>query len=70
MSGCTNPTNAREGYLYPPQAYIQPCMKTPFAGKTYGEALEHLIVVTAEREQCASQIEHINQWIIQTKQGK
>lgn len=43
-------------------------MKTPFAGTTYGEALEHLIVVTAEREQCASQIEHINQWIIQTKQ--
>lgn len=53
--------------MYPPQAYLSPCQVSTFTGKTYGEAILHLITVTAERDVCASQIRHINQWIQQTK---
>ena len=47
-----------------------PCVKTPFTGNTYGEAVEHLITVKAERDMCASQITNINKWIENSKAGK
>lgn len=47
-----------------------PCVKTPFTGSTYGEAVEHLIAVKAERDMCASQITNINKWIESTKINK
>nr|DAR16786.1 MAG TPA: hypothetical protein [Caudoviricetes sp.] len=47
-----------------------PCVKTPFTGRTYGEAVEHLIIVQGERDMCASQITNINKWINQTKATK
>ncbi|UKH40188.1 lytic transglycosylase [Actinobacillus pleuropneumoniae] len=49
-------------YQYPPQAYIVPCERSQFTGKTYKDALEHLITVTAERDTCASQIDGIRRW--------
>ena len=57
-------------YLSPPQAYLTTCPRTPFTGETYGDAVEHLITVTAERDMCASQITNINKWINQTKTAK
>lgn len=45
-------------------------MKTPFTGSTYGEAVEHLIIVQGERDMCASQITNINKWIESTKDKK
>ena len=47
-----------------------PCVKTPFMGSTYGDAVEHLITVIAERDMCASQITNINKWIESTKINK
>ena len=70
LSGCTNKVTTKTEYIYPPQAFLVPCVKTPFMGNTYGEAVEHLITVIAERDMCASQITNINKWIESTKSGK
>ena len=70
LSGCTNKVTTKTEYIYPPQAFLTPCVKTPFMGSTYGEAVEHLITVTAERDMCASQITNINKWIESTKDKK
>ena len=68
LSGCgSNRITTQTEYLYPPQAYLHACPKTAFMGNTYGDALDYLITVKAERDLCASQIEHINHWIHQTK---
>lgn len=67
LSGCTNKVTTKTEYIYPPQAFLTPCVKTPFIGNTYGEAVEHLIVVQGERDMCASQITNINKWIESTK---
>ncbi|MGF7452578.1 Rz1-like lysis system protein LysC [Pasteurella bettyae] len=53
--------------VYPPQAYIVPCVSTKFTGETFGEAVEHLILVTAERDICANQIENIRKWVNERK---
>nr|DAD64700.1 MAG TPA: hypothetical protein [Caudoviricetes sp.] len=53
--------------MLPPKAYLLPCDKTPFTGTTYGDAIEQLIIVTAERDKCASQVDNLNKWINQTK---
>ena len=70
LSGCTNKVTTKTEYIYPPQAFLTPCVKTPFTGNTYGEAVEHLITVKAERDMCASQITNINKWIENSKAGK
>lgn len=70
LSGCTNKVTTKAEYIYPPQAFLVPCVKTPFMGNTYGEAVEHLITVKAERDMCASQITNINKWIESTKSSK
>lgn len=70
LSGCTNKVTTKTEYIYPPQAFLTPCVKTPFMGSTYGEAVEHLIIVQGERDMCASQITNINKWINQTKTAK
>ena len=70
LSGCVNKVTNKTEHIYPPQAFLVPCVKTPFTGNTYGEAVEHLITVTAERDMCASQITNINKWINQTKGSK
>ena len=70
LSGCTNKVTTKTEYIYPPQAFLVPCVKTPFMGNTYGEAVEHLITVIAERDMCASQITNINKWIESTKSSK
>ena len=70
LSGCTNKVTTKTEYIYPPQAFLTPCVKTPFTGSTYGEAVEHLIIVQGERDMCASQITNINKWINQTKTAK
>ena len=70
LSGCTNKVTTKTEYIYPPQAFLVPCVKTPFTGNTYGEAVEHLIIVQGERDMCASQITNINKWIESTKSSK
>ena len=70
LSGCTNRVTTKAEYIYPPQAFLTPCVKTPFTGSTYGDAVEHLIIVQGERDMCASQITNINKWINQTKTAK
>ena len=70
LSSCTNKVTTKAEYIYPPQAFLVPCVKTPFMGSTYGEAVEHLITVIAERDMCASQITNINKWIENSKAGK
>ena len=70
LSGCTNKVTTKAEYIYPPQAFLTPCVKTPFMGSTYGEAVEHLITVIAERDMCASQITNINKWVESTKDKK
>lgn len=70
LSGCANKVTTKTEYIYPPQAFLTPCVKTPFTGSTYGEAVEHLIVVQGERDMCASQITNINKWIESTKNSK
>ena len=70
LSGCTSKVTTKTEYIYPPQAFLVPCVKTPFMGNTYGEAVEHLITVIAERDMCASQITNINKWIENSKVGK
>lgn len=60
LSGCSTKTKIE--YLYPPQAYTIPCERSEFRGKTYGDAIEHLIKVMAERDLCASQIDKIREW--------
>ncbi|WP_431830717.1 Rz1-like lysis system protein LysC [Haemophilus parainfluenzae] len=70
LSGCANKVTTKTEYIYPPQAFLTPCVKTPFMGSTYGEAVEHLIIVQGERDMCASQITNINKWINQTKAAK
>lgn len=70
LSGCTNKVTTKTEYIYPPQAFLVPCVKTPFTGSTYGEAVEHLIIVQGERDMCASQITNINKWIESAKSSK
>ena len=70
LSGCTNKVTTKTEYIYPPQAFLVPCTKTKFTGSTYGEAVEHLIIVQGERDMCASQITNINKWIESTKNSK
>lgn len=69
LSGCTGKTITSTEYLYPPAAYLVPCERTEFSGKTYGETVEYLIKVMGERDLCASQIDRIREWQAQTKQG-
>ena len=70
LSGCTNKVTTKTEYIYPPQAFLVPCVRTPFTVNTYGEAVEHLITVKPERDMCASQITNINKWIENSKAGK
>ncbi|WP_430685103.1 Rz1-like lysis system protein LysC [Mannheimia haemolytica] len=69
LSGCTSRTITNTEYLYPPAAYLVPCERTAFSGKTYGDTVEYLIKVMGERDLCASQIDRIREWQAQTKQG-
>ena len=36
----------------------------------YGDVVIQLVKVTAERDKCASQVDHLNKWINQAKGGK
>lgn len=56
-------------YLSPPQAYLVPCEKSVFSGGTYGDAVDFLLVVIAERDLCASQVEKMREWQSQVKTG-
>ena len=68
LIGCANnAVTTKTVYRYPPQAYLHACPKTPFIGTTYGEAVEYVITVMAQRDICAAQIDAINRWIKQTK---
>lgn len=67
LSSCTNQPSVQ--YLFPPQTYTIPCAKSQFDGKTYGDAVEHLIKVMSERDLCASQIDGIREWIAGKKSG-
>lgn len=63
LSSCGNkPVVTKTIYQYPPQAYLVVCERSQFTGKTYKDALEYLITVTAERDTCASQIDGIREW--------
>ncbi|WP_422386332.1 Rz1-like lysis system protein LysC [Actinobacillus lignieresii] len=63
LSSCSSkPVITKTVYQYPPQAYLVMCERSQFTGKTYKDALEHLITVTAERDTCASQIDGIREW--------
>ncbi|WP_420913815.1 Rz1-like lysis system protein LysC [Aggregatibacter actinomycetemcomitans] len=67
LSACTSKVTTQVEYIYPPQAYTTPCVKTKFTGETYGDVVLQLVKVTAERDKCAAQIDNINKWIEQTK---
>ncbi|WP_411568731.1 Rz1-like lysis system protein LysC [Serratia fonticola] len=49
-------------YVYPPAVYTQLCEKTPFAGKTFGDAVIALQVAQNELDVCASRIEGLIKW--------
>ena len=67
LDACTNKVTTKAEYIYPPQAYTAPCVKTAFTGETYGDVVIQLVKVTAERDKCASQVDNLNKWINQTK---
>ena len=69
LSGCTSRTATSTEYLLPPAAYLVPCERSEFSGKTYGEAVEYLIKVMGERDLCAGQVDSIREWQARTKQG-
>ncbi|MBF0784457.1 hypothetical protein E4T80_03075 [Muribacter muris] len=69
MSSCTSKVITKTEYLFPPQAYLTECQRTPFNGNTYGEAIEHLIKVTGERDLCAGQLDSLREWQARTKAG-
>ncbi|MEG9531390.1 Rz1-like lysis system protein LysC [Mannheimia indoligenes] len=48
--------------MYPPAAYLVPCERTEFSGRTYGDTVEYLVKVMGERDLCASQIDRIREW--------
>ncbi|WP_428982207.1 Rz1-like lysis system protein LysC [Mannheimia haemolytica] len=62
LSGCTSKTITSTEYLYPPAAYLVPCERTEFSGKTYGDTVEYLVKVMGERDLCANQIDRIREW--------
>ncbi|OOS01308.1 hypothetical protein B0186_04120 [Canicola haemoglobinophilus] len=66
LSSCSSQVKTQ--YLFPPQAYTIPCERSDFSGRTYGDAIEHLIKVMAERDLCASQIDKIREWRIENAQ--
>ena len=66
LSSCSSQVETQ--YLFPPQAYTIPCERSAFSGNTYGDAIEHLIKVMAERDLCASQIDKIREWRIENAQ--
>ncbi|HHF3799072.1 TPA: hypothetical protein ACPOJO_000930 [Haemophilus influenzae] len=73
LTACTNKITTNAEYIYPPQAYTAPCVKTAFTGETYGDVVIQLVKVTAERDKCASQaskVDNLNKWINQAKGGK
>lgn len=70
LSACTSKVTTKAEYIYPPQAYTTPCVKTAFTGETYGDVVLQLVKVTAERDKCASQVDNLNKWIAQSKAGK
>ena len=70
LTACTKKITTKEEYIYPPQAYTAPCVKTAFTGETYGDVVIQLVKVTAERDKCASQVDNLNKWINQAKGGK
>ena len=70
LTACTNKVTTKAEYIYPPQAYTAPCVKTAFTGETYGDVVIQLVKVTAERDKCASQVDNLNKWINQAKGSK
>ncbi|WP_111691733.1 Rz1-like lysis system protein LysC [Haemophilus influenzae] len=70
LTACTNKITTKAEYIYPPQAYTAPCVRTAFTGETYGDVVIQLVKVTAERDKCASQVDHLNKWINQAKGSK
>ena len=70
LTACTNKVTTKAEYIYPPQAYTAPCVRTAFTGETYGDVVIQLVKVTAERDKCASQVDNLNKWINQTKTAK
>lgn len=63
LSSCSSKVTVKTAYVYPPQAYLMACERSPFVGATYGDVIEHLILVTAERDKCASQVDGLNEWL-------
>ena len=43
LTACTNKITTKAEYIYPPQAYTVPCVKTAFTGETYGDVVIQLV---------------------------
>ena len=68
LTACTNKVTTKAEYIYTPQAYTTPCVRTAFTGETYGDVVIQLVKVTAERDKCASQVDNLNKWIKSTRE--
>ncbi|POR97238.1 Rz1-like lysis system protein LysC [Haemophilus influenzae] len=69
LTACTNKVTTKAEYIYPPQAYTAPCVKTAFTGETYGDVVIQLVKVTAERDKCASQVDNIRKFVEKNKKN-
>ncbi|MEX4029245.1 hypothetical protein MZA49_09920 [Haemophilus influenzae] len=69
LTACTNKVTTKAEYIYPPQAYTAPCIKTAFTGETYGDVVIQLVKVTAERDKCASQVDNIRKFVEKNKKN-
>lgn len=69
LTACTSKVTTKAEYIYPPQAYTAPCVKTAFTGETYGDVVIQLVKVTAERDKCASQVDNIRKFVEKNKKN-
>ncbi|WP_435876688.1 Rz1-like lysis system protein LysC [Serratia fonticola] len=53
-------------YVYPPAVLLQQCEQTPFTGETFGDAVIALQVARSELDVCASRIDGLIKWHLDT----
>ncbi|WP_425347503.1 Rz1-like lysis system protein LysC [Serratia fonticola] len=56
-------------YVYPPAVLFQQCEQTLFAGETFGDAVIALQVSQSELDVCASRIEGLIKWQLDSLNG-
>lgn len=63
LTACTSsPPPPKISYIKPPQAYLTPCKRSQFNGKTYGDVVSYVVTLNSELKVCSERVDKIREW--------